>query len=73
MSPRALSGPAPRPADIIRLGTREAQRLSALLALPGQTLARYPGDGGRVLPTGGGPSVRVPEGRSAPVWRSDSR
>ena len=57
--------------DEARLGPVEARRQAALLEVPSRAGQRYPGDGGRILPAGGGMGLRH-AGRQAP-WRSEER
>ncbi|MBP0493313.1 hypothetical protein [Roseomonas indoligenes] len=66
-----LQDARPAQPDPERLGPVEARRQSVLLATPGRTGGRYPGDGGRSLPVGGGLNLRH-AGRQAP-WRQEER
>jgi hypothetical protein len=51
----------PIQADAARVGRAEAERRTMLMAKPGETSNRFPGDGGRRLP----PSGRQPRRREA--------
>ena len=54
--------------DTARLGPQEARREETLLASPAPHGPRFPGDGGRVLPAGGGLALRNGARIAPPVW-----
>ncbi|HEY8612477.1 MAG TPA: hypothetical protein VIL69_14465 [Roseomonas sp.] len=59
--------------DPARPGPKEARRQAALLAPPTPHGQRFPGDGGKSLPSGGGPALRSSHRIADPVWRREDQ
>jgi len=63
----------PLRADQTRLGQKEMERQSMLLAVPGRAGTRFPGDGGNSLVNGAARAEWTMARRGRPVWSREDQ